>query len=155
MRSKKNVTNKYGKRIYYRVAVIGMAAALLCVRGYTGSYASSRERLCAAGQESGFVLDAQAATDSGEKQDGKEELQLYAQAAVLMDADSGRVLYGKNAEDKLPMASTTKIMTCILALEYGDLDQIVEASSYAASMPKVKLFVKAGEKYRLGDLLFS
>ena len=78
MRSKKNVTNKYGKRIYYRVAVIGMAAALLCVRGYTGSYASSRERLCAAGQESGFVLDAQAATDSGEKQDGKEELQLYA-----------------------------------------------------------------------------
>ena len=155
MRSKKNVTNKYGKRIYYRVAVIGMAAALLCVRGYTGSYASSRERLCAAGQESGFVLDAQAATDSGEKQDGKEELQLYAQAAVLMDADSGRVLYGKNAEDKLPMASTTKIMTCILALEYGDLDQIVEASSYAASMPKVKLFVKAGEKYRLGDLLYS
>lgn len=72
-----------------------------------------------------------------------------------MDADSGRVLYGKNAEDKLPMASTTKIMTCILALEYGDLDQIVEASSYAANMPKVKLFVKAGEKYRLGDLLYS
>ncbi len=155
MRSKKNMTNKYGKRIYYRVAVIGMAAALLCVQGYTGSYAASRETFCAAGQEGGFVLDAQAASESREKQDGKEELQLYAQAAVLMDADSGRVLYGKNAEDKLPMASTTKIMTCILALEYGDLDQIVEASSYAASMPKVKLFVKAGEKYRLGDLLYS
>lgn len=155
MRSKKNLTNKYGKRIYYRVAVIGMAAALLCVRGYTGSYAVSRETLCAAGQEGGLVLDAQAASESGEKQAGKEELQLYAQAAVLMDADSGRVLYGKNAEEKLPMASTTKIMTCILALEYGDLDQIVEASSYAASMPKVKLFVKAGEKYRLGDLLYS
>lgn len=155
MRSKKNMTNKYGKRIYYRVAVIGMAAALLCVQGYTGSYAASRETFCEAGQEGGFVLDAQAASESGEKQDGKEELQLYAQAAVLMDADSGRVLYGKNAEDKLPMASTTKIMTCILALEYGDLDQIVEASSYAASMPKVKLFVKAGEKYRLGDLLYS
>ena len=59
------------------------------------------------------------------EQDAKEDsldetLQLYAQSAVLMDADSGRVLYGKNPEDILPMASTTKIMTCILALEYGN-----------------------------------
>ena len=40
---------------------------------------------------------------------------LYAQAAVLMDAESGRVLYGKNADQVLAMASTTKIMTCIVA----------------------------------------
>ena len=84
-----------------------------------------------------------------------EELQLYAQAAVLMDADSGRVLYGKNEKDVMPMASTTKIMTCILALEYGNVDEVVEASAYAASMPKVKLYVKQGEHYRLGDLLYS
>ena len=83
------------------------------------------------------------------------EMQLYAQAAVLMDADSGRILYGKNAKDVLPMASTTKIMTCILALEYGNPDQIAEVSSYAAGMPKVKLYVKQGERYRLGDLLYS
>lgn len=82
-------------------------------------------------------------------------LQLYAQAAVLMDADSGRVLYGKNENEPMPMASTTKIMTCILALEYGNPDDIVEVSAYAASMPKVKLFMKQGEKYRLGDLLYS
>lgn len=85
----------------------------------------------------------------------KEDLRLYAKAAVLMDADSGRVLYGKNENEVLPMASTTKIMTCILALEYGNPDEIVEVSSYAASMPKVKLYVKQGEKYRLGDLLYS
>ncbi len=84
-----------------------------------------------------------------------DDLQLYAQAAVLMDADSGRVLYGKNAQEKLPMASTTKIMTCILALEYGNPDEIVEVSSYAASMPKVKLNVKSGENYYLRDLLYS
>ena len=92
------------------------------------------------------------AKDDGTK---KEELQLYAQAAVLMDAESGRVLYGKNEKDVLPMASTTKIMTCILALECGNPDDIVEASAYAASMPKVKLYVKQGESYRLGDLLYS
>lgn len=82
-------------------------------------------------------------------------LQLYAQAAVLMDADSGRVLYGKNEKEILPMASTTKIMTCILALEYGNMDDIVEVSAYAASMPKVKLYIQQGEQYRLGDLLYS
>lgn len=90
-----------------------------------------------------------------EQQKEQEELQLYAKAAVLMDADSGRVLYGKNEKEVLPMASTTKIMTCILALEYGNPDEMVEVSSYAASMPKVKLYVKQGEKYRLGDLLYS
>lgn len=84
-----------------------------------------------------------------------QELKLYAQAAVLMDADSGRILYEKDAHKVLPMASTTKIMTCILALEYGHLDDYAKASSYAASMPKVKLNVKADEYYKLEDLLYS
>ena len=84
-----------------------------------------------------------------------EELSLYAAAAVLMDADTGRVLYQKNGEEFLSNASTTKIMTCILALENADLDETVEASAYAASMPKVKLFMKAGEHFVLRDLLYS
>lgn len=100
------------------------------------------------------------AEETGVKQNAEEAspdetLQLYAQSAVLMDADSGRVLYGKNPEDILPMASTTKIMTCILALEYGNPEEVVEVSAYAATMPKVKLYVKQGEKYRLKDLLYS
>ena len=114
----------------HRAAAILLAAALFCCLAFR-TYAEQ---------------------DGAEKE---EELRLYAQAAVLMDADSGRVLYGKNEKDILPMASTTKIMTCILALEYGNVDEIVEASAYAASMPKVKLYVKQGERYRLGDLLYS
>ena len=47
----------------------------------------------------------------------KEQLKLYAKSAVLMDGDSGRILYEKDGGVELPMASTTKIMTCILALE--------------------------------------
>ena len=47
----------------------------------------------------------------------QEELILNARAAVLMDGDSGRILYAKNGEDAYPMASTTKIMTLIVALE--------------------------------------
>lgn len=82
-------------------------------------------------------------------------LKLYAQGAVLMDATSGRVLYSKNGEEQLPMASTTKIMTLILTLERANLEDIVTVSSYAASMPDVQLNIREGEKYRLKDLLYS
>ena len=84
-----------------------------------------------------------------------ENLSLYATSAVLMDADSGRVLYEKNGFANMAMASTTKIMTCIVALENCDPDTEVTVSAYAASMPKVKLYVKQGETYLLRDLLYS
>ncbi len=84
-----------------------------------------------------------------------DELKLYAQSAVLMDADSGRILYQKDGDKILPMASTTKIMTCILALELGNPNDYAMASAYAASMPKVKLYVKSGEYFKLNDLLYS
>ncbi len=84
-----------------------------------------------------------------------EELQLYATAAVLMDADSGRVLYGKNQDAVMAMASTTKIMTCILVLENVSQDESVTVSAYAASMPKVKLYIQRGEQYTVRDLLRS
>ena len=84
-----------------------------------------------------------------------EDSELYAQAAVLMDAESGRVLYGKNADTVLAMASTTKIMTCILVLENVSPDDVLTVSSYAASMPKVKLYIQKGEQYTVRDLLYS
>ncbi len=132
------------KRIIGKAAAILLAAALFCCSEtavLAQDYLQTKEI---------YLQQGETGT-----QNEKEELQLYAGAAVLMDADSGRVLYGKNEKDILPMASTTKIMTCILALEYGNPEEIVEVSSYAASMPKVKLYVKQGERYRLEDLLYS
>lgn len=80
---------------------------------------------------------------------------LSAKACCLIDADSGRVLYGKNEDEPLPMASTTKIMTCILAIENGNLEDTVTFSSYAASMPDVQLNAYSGETFILKDLLYS
>lgn len=80
---------------------------------------------------------------------------LYALSAVLMDGTSGRVLYGKNATEPRAMASTTKIMTCILILEQGNLEDIATASGYAASMPKVHLGAAEGETFYVKDLLYS
>ena len=92
--------------------------------------------------------------ETGES-DLPQELMLYAQGAVLLDADSGRVLYGKNETTPMAMASTTKIMTCILVLENAKVDETVSVSAYAATMPKVKLYVKCGEHYTVRELLYS
>lgn len=59
--------------------------------------------------------------------------ELYARYAVLMDAGTGRVLFSKSGDTEAPMASTTKIMTCILALEIGNLSDEVSVSDTAVS----------------------
>lgn len=84
-----------------------------------------------------------------------EPQNLYAQAAVLMDADSGRVLFEKNGDEVLANASTTKIMTCIIALEIGNLEEVVTASEEAAAQPKVHLGMQTKEQFVLRDLLYS
>jgi D-alanyl-D-alanine carboxypeptidase (penicillin-binding protein 5/6) len=83
------------------------------------------------------------------------QLNLHALSALLLDASNNRVLYEKNGYKRMPMASTTKIMTCIVALENADLNGIVTVSSYAASMPDVQMNIKKGEQYYLKDLLYS
>lgn len=87
----------------------------------------------------------------------KEEadINLYARSALLLDASNNRVLYEENGYSVMPMASTTKIMTCILAIESGKLQDMVTVSARAASMPKVKMGMQKGESYRLEDLLYS
>ena len=72
-----------------------------------------------------------------------------------MDGETGRVLFGKRENDAMAMASTTKIMTCILALEEGNENETVTASDRAAAAPKVHLGVQEGEQFLLGDLLYS
>lgn len=84
-----------------------------------------------------------------------ETLNLHAQSAVLMDGDTGRVLYEKNGSQFRPMASTTKIMTCILALENGDGNEICTVSAQAAAQPKVRLGAPKGVRFHMKDLLYS
>lgn len=78
-----------------------------------------------------------------------------ALGAVLIDAQSGRVLWEQNGYEPLANASTTKIMTCVLALESGMLDDTVTVSANAASQPKVRMGLSAGEQIKLKDLLYA
>lgn len=93
-----------------------------------------------------------------QKNDSSENVipgNIYSLSAVLMDGDTGRILYDKEGNRPRPNASTTKVMTCILALEYGAGDDYVQVSANAASQPDVQLGMKEGEQYYLEDLLYS
>lgn len=80
---------------------------------------------------------------------------ITAAAAVLVDRDSGSILYEKNAFRRRDPASTTKIMTAILALELGRLDDVVKVSAYAASTPGSTMRLRAGDQYTLEQLLYG
>lgn len=95
------------------------------------------------------------ATVYGASQIPEELQQLYAKSAVLMDGDTCRVLFEKEGHEFLPMASTTKVMTCILAVENASGKDVVQVSAYAASMPDVQLNIRQGEEYYLKDLVYS
>ena len=83
--------------------------------------------------------------DSGIVYANEEQIELYAQSAVLMDGETGRVLFEKNSIDEKANASTTKILTCILALENGNLEEEVMVSQKAQNQPAVHLGVVEGE----------
>ena len=87
--------------------------------------------------------------------ENEEPKNLYALSACLMDADSGRILFGKEEDVRRANASTTKIMTLIVTLEHADLNNVVTFSDYAASQPDVQLNGASGEQFLLKDLCFS
>ncbi len=76
-----------------------------------------------------------------------------AQSWILFDATDGIVLASHLADDARPMASTTKMMSALVALENGDLDEIVEISPAAAAVGEAEIGLVAGERLRLGDLV--
>ncbi len=82
-------------------------------------------------------------------------LSVSAQYACVMDAQTGRVIYEKNAYSPHSMASTTKIMTALVALENSNLSDIVTVSKNAAGVEGTSLYLKPGEKIVMEDLLYG
>lgn len=78
-----------------------------------------------------------------------------ATAAILIDADSGRVLYAHNADQKMRIASTTKILTALVAIEQGDLAEPVKISREAACTEGSAMYLREGETLTLETLLYG
>ena len=89
---------------------------------------------------------------------GTRDFDLPCQAAILVDEDSGTVLYEKNADEQRPIASITKVMTLLLtfqALEEGKihLEDVVPVSEHAYSMGGSQIWLEPGEQMTLNDML--
>ncbi len=85
----------------------------------------------------------------------KASPEVSAKSAVCIHYGTGQVLYAKNAEEKLPMASTTKIMTALLALEKGDLEEVVTIGANAQGVEGSSMYLKVGETLTLRELLYG
>lgn len=78
-----------------------------------------------------------------------------ATSAILMDAESGRVLYEQNADQRMLIASTTKIMTALVAIREGNLSDLVTVSREAAYTEGSAMYLKEGEQLTLETLLYG
>lgn len=78
-----------------------------------------------------------------------------AQSAVLIDAHDDTILMGQLPNTRLPMASTTKIMTAIVAIENSDLNKIVKISDKAVGVEGSSIYLRKGEEIKMEDLLYG
>ena len=107
-----------------------------------------------------FAVSADTAVPTGENQTNSVDLALECKSAVLMEAATGNILYEQNADEALPPASVTKVMTLLLvmeAIEEGKitLSDTVRTSAHAASMGGSQIYLKEGEEMSVEDMLKS
>lgn len=82
-------------------------------------------------------------------------LTVPSRSAILIDQDTGRVLYSKNINEKRLIASTTKIMTAIIAIESGKLDDVVTINDSVSKSYGSGIYIKPGEKITLRELVYG
>ncbi len=78
-----------------------------------------------------------------------------AQSAIAIDADTEQILYQKNSEQILPMASTTKIMTALIALEQLDVNEIIEIKAEYTGIEGSSMYLKEGEQIAIIDIIYG
>lgn len=78
-----------------------------------------------------------------------------SKSSIVMDLDSGRVLYSKNSNEKKLIASTTKILTAIVAIENANLDEIVKIGEEILTMYGTNIYIEVGESISIRDLLYG
>ena len=86
---------------------------------------------------------------------GEEDTFDTSKSSIIMDLDSGRILYENNADEERLIASITKIMTCIIAIEEGNLNKEVKAGEEILKMYGTSIYLELNEKMKLIDLLYG
>lgn len=110
-------------------------------------------------QEEGTTGDSTNQSENSSTQtDVSLNLASNAKSAIMLEASTGKIIYEKNSEEKLPMASMTKMMTLLLIMENiedGNLkwDEMITASEHAASMGGSQIFLEVGEQMSVEDMV--
>ena len=130
--------------ILIRAAVL-LTAVSLCLVGCSRSVTADSQS-AVSGSFVGFV----AATESD-----ADARTVSARSAILLEMTSGEVIYQKNADERLPMASTTKIMTALVALENCDVSHTVTVSPDAVGIEGSSVYLFSGESISMQDLLYA
>ena len=113
------------------------AAVIFAVTATVTVYAESAEKLC--------YLEN---TD-------KSGIGVSAVSAILIEANTGTVLFSKNEKEHRQIASTTKIMTALVAIEKCPLDRIVTATSVSCGIEGSSIYMREGEKFTMEELLYA
>ncbi|MBP3463063.1 MAG: D-alanyl-D-alanine carboxypeptidase [Clostridia bacterium] len=101
-----------------------------------------------------FIEDVESMSVSAENQENIN-FEIFSKCAIVYERNSKQILYDKNIHEKVPMASTTKIMTCILILENCDLESIISVSQTAASTIGSRLGLSVNDSISINDLLYG
>lgn len=148
MRKGSSKSRSIRKKIRIGTAIILIFAALfvLCV---SGGYSNDDKRVPLKTQSELSTINYSDILTSA------QALKVSAESAVLIDADSGNVIYEYNAEKKLPMASTTKIMTALVAIENCPIEKTVTITKQAVGIEGSSIYLYEGEKLCMEDLLYA
>ena len=141
------------------VSVIPLCLTLNC----QVTYAGNADNISDTGQSTDTEVNSsevnlnETDTDTNDSING-DELSLQSKSAIVMEAESGKILYEKNADEMLRPASVTKIMTLLLTFEALDdgsmtMEDIVTVSEHAASMGGSQCFFEAGEEQTVRDMI--
>ncbi len=122
-------------------------AAILCAFAGVGHFLPRQE-----------PIELETVSDEVPAEEEKAPFEVAAKGAVMVDADTGQVLFQQNAHDELPLASVTKVMTMLLVMEAVDEGRIdltdeVTISQRAASMGGSQMYMEAGETHTVEELL--
>jgi len=128
-------------------AVILITAVLLCLGGCSALSSQSAGGGGESSYADSFFYIKETAKDN--------QISVSAHSAILMEADSGAVLWSKDANRKMPMASTTKIMTALVVLENARLDDVVVVSPNAVGIEGSSIYLFANERISVEDLLYA
>lgn len=141
---------KYKSKIALIVFICVLVCTVSCLLGFKSL---EKQKMSGLEKKSVFMAAEMAAENTVAKNTDKavNEPRLHAVSAALYDVDDETFIYGRNMRDSMANASTTKLLTCIVALEKADINDTVTISQNAASQPAVKLGLVAGNNYNMKE----